>query len=169
MNFKEFLKSNIVILDGGMGTLLQAKGLKAGDLPETWNVTHPEEITAIHKAYFDAGSNVVSTNTFGANILKFNEENLENIISCAIKNAKKAREESASTKEKFIALDIGPTGKLLKPLGDLDFEDAVNVFKKTIEIGVKYGVDLITVDVRETKDGELIVIYDDIVSKSYNG
>ena len=161
MNFKEFLKSNIVILDGGMGTLLQAKGLKTGELPEVWNITHPEEIIAIHRAYFDSGSNIVSTNTFGANILKFNEENLENIIACAIDNAKKAKETTVSTKEKFIALDIGPTGKLLKPLGDLDFEDAVNVFKKTVEFGVKYGVDLVIIetmnDSYETKAALLAV------------
>ncbi len=161
MNFREYLKSNIVVLDGGMGTLLQAKGLKSGELPEIWNITHPEEIIAIHKAYFDAGSNVVSTNTFGANILKFTEEKLDKIIACAVKNAKKAAKLSSSTKEKFIALDIGPTGKLLKPLGTLDFEDAVNVFKKTVEIGVKYGVDLVIVetmnDSYETKAAVLAV------------
>ena len=161
MNFKEFLKSNIVVLDGGMGTLLQAKGLKTGDLPETWNITRPDEIIAIHKAYFDSGSNVVSTNTFGANVLKFNEVELNEIISSAIKNAKKAREESTSTKEKFIALDIGPTGKLLKPLGDLDFEEAVNIFKNTVEIGTKYGVDLVIIetmnDSYETKAALLAV------------
>ena len=74
MSFKEFLKENLVLLDGGMGTLLQAKGLKAGEHPEKWNISHPEVITEIHKSYFDAGSNVVSTNTFGANILKFSPD-----------------------------------------------------------------------------------------------
>lgn len=161
MNFREFLKSNIVVLDGGMGTLLQAKGLKTGELPEIWNITQPDEIIAIHKAYFDSGSNVVSTNTFGANILKFNEVELNEIISSAIDNAKKAKEASVSTKEKFIALDIGPTGKLLKPLGDLDFEDAVYIFKKTVEIGIKYGVDLVIIetmnDSYETKAALLAV------------
>ena len=71
MTFREYLKENIVYLDGGMGTLLQARGLKPGQYPETWNITHPDIIRDIHKAYFDAGSNVVNTNTFGANILKF--------------------------------------------------------------------------------------------------
>ena len=69
MNFKEYLKNNIVYLDGGMGTLLQAQGLAPGEYPERWNITHPDVITKIHKDYFDAGSNVVSTNTFGANIM----------------------------------------------------------------------------------------------------
>ena len=129
-----------------MGTLLQEKGLKAGELPETWNISHPDIVTGIHKAYFDAGSNVVSTNTFGANILKFSDTELEEIISAAVYNAKNARVLSKSDKEKFIALDIGPTGKLLKPLGDLDFEDAVAVFAHTVRLGVKYGVDLIVIE-----------------------
>ena len=146
MNFKEFLKENIVYLDGGMGTLLQAKGLKAGEHPERWNITHSEAIIEIQKSYFDAGSNVVCTNTFGANSLKFAEDELAEIISAAVKNAKTARDTSVNAAPKFIALDIGPTGKLLKPLGDLDFEDAVSVFAKTVEFGVKCGVDLIVIE-----------------------
>ena len=150
MSFREYLEKNIVYLDGGMGTLLQANGLKPGEHPEHWNMSHPEVITEIHKAYYDAGSNVVSTNTFGANILKFGDE-LEEIIKAAFENANAARtqwkqENPDSKQEKFIALDIGPTGKLLKPLGDLDFEDAVAVFAKTVELGVKYGADLIFIE-----------------------
>lgn len=146
MKFREFLKDNIVYLDGGMGTLLQERGLKLGEYPERWNISHPETITEIHKAYFDAGSNVVCTNTFGANLLKFEEKELDAIISAAVENAKEARAKSSSQKGKFIALDIGPTGKLLKPLGDLDFEDAVSVFAKSVRLGVKYGVDLIIIE-----------------------
>ncbi len=161
MSFKEFLKNNIVILDGGMGTLLQSQGLKAGDLPERWNISHPEVITKIHKDYFDAGSNVVCTNSFGANILKFSPEELEEIIACAIKNARNAANESLSSKEKFVALDLGPTGKLLKPVGDLDFEDAVKIFSETVKLGVKYGVDLVIIetmnDSYETKAALLAV------------
>ena len=146
MSFKEFLKENSVLLDGGMGTLLQAKGLRAGEHPELWNITRPEIITDIHKSYFDAGSNVVCTNTFGANCLKFSPDELEEIVSKAVQNAKLARDLSTSEKEKFIALDIGPSGKLLRPLGDLDFEEAVEVFAKTVRLGVKYGVDLILIE-----------------------
>ncbi len=146
MNFKEYLKMNIVYLDGGMGTLLQEQGLQPGEHPERWNITHPDVITKIHRDYFDAGSNVVCTNTFGANSLKFSDTDLEKIIQSAIANANAARKGSVSSKEKFIALDIGPTGKLLKPLGDLDFEDAVGVFAKTVRLGVKYGVDLIFIE-----------------------
>ena len=146
MTFKEFLNTSIVYLDGGMGTLLQEKGLKPGEQPEGWNLSHPELITKIHKDYFDAGSNVVCTNTFGANSLKFNETELEEIIKAAVYNAKTAKEQSISKSEKFVALDIGPTGKLLKPLGDLDFEEAVCIFAKTVSLGVKYGVDLIFIE-----------------------
>ena len=146
MNFRDFLKENIVYLDGGMGTLLQGFGLAPGELPERWNISHPDIITKIHKGYFDAGSNVVSANTFGANCLKFSENELEEIIKAAVENVKRARAESLSPKEKFVALDIGPTGKLLKPFGDLDFEDAVEIFAKTVRLGVKYGVDLILIE-----------------------
>ncbi len=161
MSFREFLKDNIVILDGGMGTLLQAQGLKAGELPETWNIHHAEIIENIHKSYFDAGSNVVCTNTFGANVLKFSLDDLDEIVCRAVENARKAASKSASSKEKFVALDLGPTGKLLKPIGDLDFEDAVSVFSETVKLGVKYGVDLVIIetmnDSYETKAALLAV------------
>ena len=161
MDFREYLQNNTVYLDGGMGTLLQSKGLCAGELPEWWNVTHSDEIISVHKAYFDAGSNVVNTNTFGANILKFNENELEQIVSCAIKNAKTARDMSVSCAPKFISLDIGPLGKLLKPYGTLDFEEAVGIFAKTVKIAVKYGVDVVTIetmnDSYETKAAVLAV------------
>ena len=146
MNIRDFIKNNIVYLDGGMGTLLQKSGLQPGELPEHWNISHPEVIQEIHKNYYDSGSNVVSTNTFGANTLKFSIDELDEIICHAVKNADEARKASSGEQEKFIALDVGPTGKLLKPLGDLDFEDAVKIFAETIRLGVKYGVDLITIE-----------------------
>lgn len=146
MNFREFLKNNVVFLDGGMGTLLQEQGLQAGELPEVWNITHPDAIVKIHRDYFDSGSNVVNTNTFGANILKFSSTELDEIVRHAVENAKIARDTSVSDKEKFIALDIGPTGRLLKPFGDFDFEQCIEVFAKTVRLGVKYGVDLIMIE-----------------------
>lgn len=146
MTFLEFLKNNIVYFDGGMGTLLQESGLKPGEYPEVWNITYPEIITKIHRDYFNAGSNVVTTNTFGANALKFSDSELEEIIKAAIDNAKAAKEQSGGSTEKFIALDIGPSGKLLKPLGELDFEDAVELFAKTVRLGAKHGADLIIIE-----------------------
>ena len=158
---REFLKHNIVYLDGAMGTILQRKGLKPGELPELWNITHSDEIVDIHRKYFDAGSNVVNTNTFGANRIKFSESQLEEIIKYAVDNAKKARSISSGNQKKFVSLDIGPTGKLLKPLGNLDFEQAVSIFAQVVKLGVKYGVDLISVetmnDSYETKAALLAV------------
>ncbi len=146
MNFREFIKDNIVLFDGGMGTLLQKMGLKAGELPESWNITHKDEIIKIHTSYFNAGSNVVTANTFGANCLKFDNYELEEIIKNAIENAKKAAKISSYKQEKFVAIDIGPLGRLLKPLGDLDFNDAVEIFAKTVRLGEKYGADLIIIE-----------------------
>lgn len=155
MNIKAYLNEHIVYLDGGMGTQLQAQGLGPGERPELWNLSHPEAIIAVHRAYFEAGSNVVCTNTFGANCLKFSGDELEAIVKSALDNARAARDTSAGEQEKFIALDIGPTGKLLAPLGDLDFEEAVAVFAHTVKLGVQYGAELIVIetmsDAYETK------------------
>ena len=146
MTLKEYMKNNVLYLDGGMGTLLQERGLKPGERPELWNLSRPEDIVAIHREYFDSGSNVVNTNTFGANTLHFGREELEAIVRAAVENAKAAREQSISNEPKFVALDIGPTGRLLKPMGDLDFEDAVDIFAEVVRLGVKYGVDLIMIE-----------------------
>lgn len=146
MNIKQFLKENIVCLDGGMGTLLQEAGLPLGELPERWNITHASEIRKIHYDYFNAGSNLVLTNTFGANFLKFKETELREIIQAAVENAKIAAETSMGAQKKFIALDIGPLGKLLKPYGDLAFEKAVEIFATTVKIGTACGVDAIVIE-----------------------
>ena len=146
MRILDYIKENVVVLDGAMGTLLQESGLKSGELPERWNLSHPERIVAIHKAYLDAGSNLISTNTFGANILKFSKAELKEIISSAVNNARLAIKESKGRQEKWIALDIGPTGRMLKPLGDLDFEDAVSVFAETVRLGAECGVDVIFIE-----------------------
>ncbi|MBE6610779.1 MAG: homocysteine methyltransferase [Ruminococcaceae bacterium] len=146
MKILDYIKEKLLYLDGGMGTLLQARGLQPGEFPERWNLTHPEVIRSIHKSYYDAGSNVVNTNTFGANSLKFSKDELEEIVKAAIENARKAIEESSAPQPKWVALDIGPLGKMLKPYGDLDFEDAVSVFADTVKLGEKYGADLIFIE-----------------------
>lgn len=146
MNIREYMQENVLILDGGMGTMLQARGLRPGEHPEMWNITHPEDVRQIHQAYYDAGSNVVSTNTFGANPLNFGAEELEKIISCAIANVRAAAEKSKGPQAKFVALDIGPTGRLLKPYGDLDFEDAVAAFAQVVRIGARCGADLVIIE-----------------------
>lgn len=161
MKITEYLKENRIYLDGGTGTLLQSAGLSIGELPERWNISHPDVLRRIHKEYYDAGSNVVSANTFGANVLKFSESELEDIVKEAIGHVRFAKEASAGSQEKWIALDIGPTGRMLKPLGDLDFEDAVEIFAKTVRLGVKYGADLFFIqtmnDSLETKAALLAV------------
>ena len=140
MNILEKLNKGFVIFDGGMGTLLQERGLKAGELPEGWNITNPHIIREIHRSYFEAGANVVTTNTFGANPLKIS--NVEETVEAAVQNARAA----IFDKEQYVALDIGPTGKLLKPLGELDFEDAVSAFARTVRAGDKAGCDLIIIE-----------------------
>lgn len=154
MNIKEIIKTERLYFDGGMGTLLQKSGLKAGELPETWNLSHPDVITDIHLSYLKAGTNIITSNTFGANCLKFG--NLEEIIPAAVSCARKAVELFDGDREKcFVAFDMGPLGKMLKPLGDMDFEEAVSVFKKSAEIADKSGADLILIetmnDTYETK------------------
>lgn len=146
MNVLEYLKDNIVYMDGGMGTLLQAEGLQPGEYPERWNLEHPEVIIRLQKGYFDAGTNIINSNTFGANSLKFDGKELEEIIKAAIANARAAAAASTGTQEKFVALDIGPSGRLLKPYGDFDFEEAVSVFAETVRLGAKYGADLVFIE-----------------------
>lgn len=161
MKITEYLKDHILYLDGGMGTLLQQRGLAPGELPERWNLTHPEVIRDIHRAYYDAGSNVVCTNTFGASSLKLSHEELDAVIGAATENARAASLAGCGKQPKWVALDIGPTGRMLKPYGDLDFEDAVAVFAETVRLGVKHGVDLVMIetmsDSYETKAALLAV------------
>ncbi|MBQ8145935.1 MAG: homocysteine S-methyltransferase family protein [Clostridia bacterium] len=140
MDILSYMKKGFVFFDGGMGTQLQLNGLKAGQSPETWNITHPEIITAIHKSYFEAGANIATTNTFGANPLKI--DNTDEVVARAIENAKRA----IYDKHQYVALDIGPTGKLLKPLGDLSFEDAYDAFATVVKAGASRGCDLIIIE-----------------------
>ena len=140
---KKLLENGPLFLDGGMGTTLQAMGLAEGERPEEWNLTHSDAIISLHKAYVDAGSQVVLANTFGANYLHYSlhDGSLQKVITAAIANAKQACGERA-----YVALDIGPSGKMLAPYGDLQFEDAVALFAKTVQIGVAAGADLIVIE-----------------------
>lgn len=134
------IERGFVFFDGGMGTQLLNYGILAGECPENWNLTHAETITKIHRNYFRAGANIATANTFGANPLK--TSNTRELVDAAIKNAKNA----IFAKNQYVALDIGPTGKLLKPLGDLDFEDAVKAFAETVKAGSDAGADLILIE-----------------------
>ena len=150
MTIQEKIQAGLVFFDGGTGTMLQEAGLAPGELPERWNLTHPEVIQNLHRAYLAAGCNIIKTNTFGANRLKLGDE-LAQIVLAGIQHAKAAITKTGQ----YVALDIGPLGKMLKPLGDLDFEDAVRVFAEVVRLGVQGGVDLILIetmnDAYETK------------------
>ncbi|MBR2189182.1 MAG: homocysteine S-methyltransferase family protein [Eubacterium sp.] len=130
--------------DGGLGTMLQQAGLAAGELPETWNLSHPEDLIRIHSAYLEAGCDIFNANTFGANRLKY-PDNLEEIISAGIQAAMEARRR-ANRPDAKIALDIGPSGKLLEPMGDLSFEDAVSLFGEVVRCGAAAGADLVLIE-----------------------
>ncbi len=142
MNIREELGKRMLFFDGGLGSLLQARGLKPGELPETWNLSKPEELLAIHKEYLEAGADIILANTFGANRFKY--DHLQEIAEAAVKNAKKAAEECG--RNAYVALDLGPTGKLLKPMGTLDFEEAVSVYAEVVKIGAAAGADLILIE-----------------------
>ena len=145
---RERLGKELLYFDGGMGTLLQERGLQPGELPETWNLLHVEEIREIHRKYIEAGSDIVLTNTFGANALKFHDDaySLEEIVNAAVGHVKAAAEQAGNGRRIYTALDIGPTGKLLKPMGDLDFETAYEAYKEVMIYGEKAGADLIHIE-----------------------
>lgn len=146
MSIREELKQRRLFFDGGMGSLLQAKGLKPGELPETWNILHPEIIEQIHADYLKAGADVITTNTFGANRFKYKKEenfSVEEIVTAAVETAKAAVKK---TGHGFVALDMGPTGKLLAPYGTLEFEDACDVYKEVVRAGAAAGADLVIIE-----------------------
>ena len=145
----ERLGKELLFMDGGTGTLLQEKGLKPGELPEKWNLERMEDVIDIHRQYYEAGSDIVLSNTFGANALKFHdsEYELEDVVTAAVVNVKEAAQLGVHDgREVYAGLDIGPTGKLLKPMGDLDFEEAYNAFKEVAMIGEQAGADLIHIE-----------------------
>ncbi len=162
MDLLKEMRQRRLFFDGGTGSLLQAQGLKAGELPEVWNITHPEICVKLHRDYLEAGADIIKTNTFGANGLKFRGQEdalgareergqmrpaesygVEEIVAAAMKNA---REAVAQAGHGYIALDLGPTGKLLKPLGDLDFEAAVELYREVVRVGRREGADLVLIE-----------------------
>ena len=145
MLFKDLLAKKTLFFDGAMGTMLQAAGLKPGELPELWNFTHADEVEKIHTAYLNAGADIIKTNTFGANRLKFAGTDIKtaDVVTQAVKIAKKA---CANKPGSFVALDLGPTGKLLAPYGDLPFEEAVSIYAEIVTAGVAAGADLILIE-----------------------
>lgn len=144
MGFLKRFGKKMLLFDGAMGTQLQAHGLSAGELPETWNITHPEIVRGIHKAYVDAGCDILKTNTFGANALKFDGAySVQALVQTGVQNARAAAE--TADREVLVALDMGPTGKLLKPYGDLEFCKAYRLYKEQVCAGAN-GADLVLIE-----------------------
>ena len=147
MEVKQYIKDNILIIDGGMGTMLQGRGLQTGQNPEAFGYEHPEILVEIHKEYFEAGANVATTCTFGCNELKLPEGyEVEQIVDSAVKAAKKAASLVDNGNEKYVALDIGPIGEMLEPMGTLSFDRAYEIFKRQVVQGQKSGADLIIIE-----------------------
>ena len=139
------LGGKLCYFDGAMGTILQEKGLQPGELPELWGISHREEIVAIHRTYLEAGADFLKANTFGANRFKLegSGHTVEEVVTAGIENALQA---AKTCGRGTVFLDIGPTGKLLRPLGDLDFEDAVSAFGEMIRVGTMAGAEAILIE-----------------------
>lgn len=148
MEIREYIKNNILIFDGAMGTMLQQKGLKIGENPEVFGLKNPDKLLEIHKDYLKSGSNVLTTNTFGANEIKLDKlgYTVEEIVDNAICVAKKAIEEVDKSKPRYVALDIGPIGEMLEPMGTLSFDRAYEIFKRQAIQGEKSGANLIIIE-----------------------
>lgn len=141
----EIFQNRLILLDGAMGTQLQSKGLMPGETPELWNLTRPGDVRDVHAAYFAAGANIVYANTFGANPAKYHASApLADVISAGITIARDAATEVGG--RRFVALDVGPTGRLLKPAGDFEFDAAYDAFAEQVTIGAKAGADLVAIE-----------------------
>lgn len=138
MTLRDCLGRRLLLLDGGTGTQLQARGLKAGESPECWNLERREDLIAIHRSYYEAGADLVMTNTFGANRLKLHgcPYSVAELVTAAVENLRAARDQAGHG---WLGLDIGPTGRLLAPMGDLDFDEARAAFAETIQAGAAAG------------------------------
>ena len=163
MELIDYIKSNIVVFDGAMGTMLQQNGLNIGQSTEVFGFENPDKVMKIHKLYLDAGANIIATNTFGANEIRLEKTkySVEKIIDNAVKIAKKAVEESDKDKSRFVALSLGPIGEMLEPIGKLSFEKAYEIFKRQAIQGEKSGADLAIIetmiDLSEAKAAVLAV------------
>ena len=148
-DIRELLGKKLLFFDGGMGTMLQKNGMGAGEIPELLNITNPALIERIHTEYLEAGADIITANTFGANPLKSEEigESLDMVIAAAIGAARKAVNKFQSeSKPRFVAFDMGPCGKLLEPLGGLSFDKCYDAFAKIARTAEKCGADLVIIE-----------------------
>ena len=142
------IAKRVLVLDGGMGTQLQLRGLRPGEVPELWNLNRPDDIKSVHAAYLAAGSDVIYANTFGANAAKYHgDAPLADVIAAGIRIARSAADEFATPERpRYVALDVGPTGRLLKPAGDFEFDAAYDAFAGQVRIGAAAGADLVMIE-----------------------
>lgn len=151
-NILELLKQRILVIDGAMGTMLQENGLKAGECPELWNITHPEIVKKIHLSYLEAGADIILTNTFGGNGTKLKKlkhhQELEEVNKQGAKLAREAVESYRKDHpgEFFVAASIGPTGEILEPCGDLSIEEAYQGYQDQIKAMSFFGLDMVVLE-----------------------
>ncbi len=141
----ELAQKKLVVFDGAMGTMLIAAGLKSGNIPELWNIEKPEIVMSVHQQYYEAGVDVVHTNTFGGSAMKLQQKGLSDQME-AINTAAVRLARRVCPKNAFVAGDLGPTGKMLKPFGDVGIEELVETFHRQASALLKAGVDLISIE-----------------------
>ncbi len=148
------LKKRVLVYDGAMGTMLQERGLKPGQVPEEWNLLRPEEIVRVHQAYFKAGADIVETNTFGGNPLTLKKSGLAGKCAAINSQAVKLARQAAGGKG-YVAASVGPLPEMVSPLGNLGFTDTLNIFKEQIKALASAKPDLILFetfsDIKELK------------------
>lgn len=149
MTFQQLLTRPLTFLDGGTGTMLQARGLKTGERTETWTIERPEELIRLHKSYIEAGADLIHTNTFGVNMFRYPDDSgytLTGLVEKAVANAREAISQSAAGRKVFAALDMGPSGELMEPFGRLTYKDAFENFRRLAIAGEKAGADCISIE-----------------------
>lgn len=158
MPFSETFAKEHILFDGGLGTMLLAAGLPAGTSPDQWNMTNPDAVLAVHAAYLAAGAQVISANTFGSNAPRQKRGSYKpaELTAAGVRLARKAVADSG--RNAFVALDIGPLGEFLEPLGDLTEDDALAFFREPIEAGAAAGADLILIETMAALDEALVCV-----------
>ena len=141
------MKERRLYLDGGMGSMLQAAGLPEGLLPDVWGMQNPAAVQGVHRAYLEAGARLITTNTFGTSAPKLAPYGVtvDEVMAAAVANVRQAMQQ-AGVEDAYVCADLGPSGKLLRPYGDLDFEDAVTLFAETVRAAAKAGADCILIE-----------------------
>lgn len=151
MTFQQLLTRPLVYLDGGTGTMLQARGLKPGERTESWTIERPEDLIQIHQSYVDAGADIVNANTFGVNKFRYPGAggagySLVQLVEAAVANARQAVKRAAKEGEALVSLDLGPSGEFMEPFGDLTCEEAYDNFRLLVIAGEKAGADCISIE-----------------------